>query len=152
MLLFERRKSLDKERKLVRIEIHTDRELPTEWEKRKMRKTDRARLAAVGRRDPQNQNVEVAEVKAAEQTAEVAQASEDTEKVEMKILRICPNPRLVECSYVKEGVEFRCLVRVGRNGNFVRGMKLSVQEPSDPSAQSEPWPYTGPLPRRRGCW
>jgi len=152
MLLFERRKSLDKERRLVRIEIHTDRELPTEWEKRKMRKADRARLAAVGRRDPQNQNVEVAEVKAAEQTAEVAQASGDAEKVEVKILRICPNPRLVECSYVKEGVEFRCLVRVGRNGNFVRGMKLSVQEPNDPRAQSEPWQYAGPLPRRRGCW
>jgi hypothetical protein len=97
MRLFERRKSLDKERKLVRIEIHTDRELPTEWEKRKMRKTERARLAAVGRRDPQNQNVEVAEVKAAEQTAEVEQASEDAEKVEIKILRTCPNPRLVQC-------------------------------------------------------
>jgi hypothetical protein len=152
MLLFERRKSLDKERKLVKIEIHTDREPPTEWEKRKMRKAERARNAAVGGRDPQNQNLEVAEVKAAEQTAEVAQASEDAEKVEIKILRICLNPRLVECSYVKEGVEFRCLVRVGRNGNFVRGMKLSVQEPNDPSAQSQPWPYTGPLPRRRGCW
>jgi hypothetical protein len=117
-----------------------------------MRKAERERNAVVGRGDARNRKIEVAEVKAAEQTAEVAQASEDAEKVEMKILRICPNPRLVECSYVKEGVEFRCLVRVGRNGNFVRGMKLSVQEPSDPSAQSEPWPYTGPLPRRRGCW
>ena len=134
------------------VEIHTDRELPTEWQKRKMRKAERERNAVVGRGDARNRKIEVAEVKAAEQTAEVAQASEDAEKVEMKILRICPNPRLVECSYVKEGVEFRCLVRVGRNGNFVRGMKLSVQEPSDPSAQSEPWPYTGPLPRRRGCW
>ena len=136
----------------MRIEIHTDRELPTEWEKRKMRKAERARNAAVGGRDPQNQNVEVAEVKAAEQTAEVAQASEDAEKVEMKVLRTCPNPRLVECSYFEEGVECRCIVRVGRNANFVRGMKLSVQEPNDPSAQSEPWPYTGPLPRRRGQW
>jgi hypothetical protein len=102
MLLFERRKSLENERKLVRIEIHTDREVPTEWEKRKIRKADRARLAEVGRRDPQNQNVEVAEVKAAEQTAEVAQASEDAEKVEMKILRTCPNPRLVMCTYASE--------------------------------------------------
>jgi len=136
----------------VRIEIHTDREVPTEWEKRKMRKTDRARLAAVGRRDQQNQKAEVPDTKATDQTAGVAQAYEDAEKVEVRILRICPNPRLVECSYVEEGVERRCLVRVGRNGNFVRGMKLSVQEPNDPSAQSEPWPYTGPLPRRRGCW
>ena len=136
----------------MRIEIHTDRELPTDWEKRKMRKADRARPAAVGRRDPQNQNVEVAEVKAAEQTAEVAQASEDAEKVEVRILRRCPNPRLVECSYVEEGVERQCIVRVGRNGHFVRGMKLRVHEPSDPGARSQPWSYAGPLPRRRGCW
>src|SRR6266700_6522299 len=116
MLLFERRKSLDKERKLVRIEIHTDRELPTQWEKRKMRKTERARNAAVRREDPQNQKAEVPDTKAADQTVGVAQASEDAEQVEMKILRICPNPRLVECSYVEEGVERRCLVRVFRNG------------------------------------
>jgi hypothetical protein len=152
MLLFERRKSLDKERKLVRIEIHTDREVPTEWEKRKTRKTERARNVAVRREDPQNQKAEVPDTKAADQMAGVAQASEDAEKVEMKIHRICPNPRLVECTYVEEGEERRCIVRVGRNGHFVRGMKLRLLEPSDPSAQSEPWPYTGPLPRRRGCW
>ena len=151
MLLFERRKSLDKERKLVRIEIHTDRELPTDWEKRKMRKADRARPAAVGRRDPQNQNVEVAEVKAAEQTAEVAQASEDTEKVEMKILRICPNPRLVMCTYFEEREERRALIRVHRNKNFRPGMKLLVKRPAN-GTEAEPWAYDGLLPRRSGRW
>ena len=151
MLLFERRKSLDKERKLVRIEIHTDRELPTEWEKRKMRKADRARLAAVGRRDQQNQNVEVAEVKAAEQTAEVAQASEDAEKVEVRILRRCPNPRLVVCTYVEEGMERRALIRVHRNKNFKPGMKLLVKRPAN-GAETEPWAYDGSMPRRPGHW
>jgi hypothetical protein len=56
------------------------------------------------------------------------------------------------CEYRAGNEERRCMVRVGRNGNFVRGMKLRLQEPKDPSARSEPWPYTGPLPRRRGCW
>jgi hypothetical protein len=72
--------------------------------------------------------------------------------VELEVLRVPANPRLVICRYWILEEERRCMVRVGRNGNFVRGMKLSVQEPSDPSAQSEPWQYTGPLPRRRGCW
>jgi hypothetical protein len=151
MLLFEGRKSLDKERKLVRIEIHTDRELPTEWEKRKMRKTERARNAAVRREDPQNQKAQVPDTKAAEQTAEVAQASEGAEKVEMKVLRICPNPRLVECSYVEEGVERRALIRVGRNANFRPGMKLVVKRPAN-GAEAEPWAYDGSMPRRPGHW
>jgi hypothetical protein len=149
MLLFERRRSLDKERKLVRIEIHTDREVPTEWEKRKMGKADRARLAAVGRRDLQNQNVVGPEVKAAEQTAEVAQASEEAEKVEMKILRICPNPRLVMGTYVVEGMERRALISVRRNVNFRPGMKLLVKRPAN-GAEAEPWTYNGLLPRRPG--
>jgi hypothetical protein len=44
------------------------------------------------------------------------------------------------------------LVNVGRNGNFVSGMRLRLQEPGDPAAHSKPWPYAGPLPRRRGRW
>ena len=135
----------------MRIEIHTDRELPTEWEKRKMRKTERARNAAVRREDPQNQKAEVPDTKAADQTAGVAQASEDAEKVEMKILRICPNPRLVECSYVEEGVEHRALIRVHRNKNFKPGMKLAVKRPAK-DTEAEPWAYDGLLPRRPGRW
>jgi hypothetical protein len=150
MLLFERRKSLDQE-ELVRIEIHTDRELPTEWEKRKMRKTERARNAAVRREDPQNQKAEVPDTKAADQTAGIAQASEDAEKVEMKVLRTCPNPHLVACSYVEEGVERRALIRVGRNKNFKPGMKLMVKRPAA-GAEAEPWTYDGLLPRRPGRW
>jgi hypothetical protein len=86
------------------------------------------------------------------QREEEISASANAPVVELEILRIPPNPRLVICRYWILEEERRCMVRVGRNGNFVRGMKLSVQEPSDPSAQSQPWLYTGPLPRRRGCW
>ena len=135
----------------MRIEIHTDRELPTEWEKRKMRKTDRARNAAVRREDPQNQNAEVPDTEAAEQTAGVAQASEDAEKVEVKILRLCPNPRLVECTYFEEGMERRALIRVHRNKNFKPGMKLVIKRPAN-GTEAEPWAYDGAIPRRPGHW
>jgi hypothetical protein len=86
-----------------------------------------------------------------ERKSRLSRASTGNE-IELEILRIPPNPRMVICQYWAVSGERRCIVRVGRNGNFVRGMKLRVQEPSDPSAQSEPWPYAGPLPRRRGCW
>src|SRR5260221_12574851 len=112
MLFFERRKSLDKERKLVRIEIHTDRELPTEWEKRKMRKTERARNAGVRREDPQNQKAEVPDTKAADKPAGERQESEDAEKVEMRILRQGQNPRLGMCTNFGEEMERRHLFLV----------------------------------------
>jgi hypothetical protein len=142
---------MDRREASVVVEIHTDRELPTEWQKRKMRKAERERNAVVGRGDARNRKIEAAEVKAPERRGEVAQASEDAEKVEMKILRICPNPRLVECSYVEEGEERRCLVRVGRNANFRRGMKLVVKRPVN-GTEAEPWVYDGLLPRRPGHW
>ena len=133
------------------VEIHTDRELPTEWQKRKMRKAERERNAVVGRGDARNRKIEVAEVKAAEQTAEVAQASEDAEKVEMKVLRTCPNPRLVMCTYFEEREERRALIRVHRNKNFRPGMKLLVKRPAN-GTEAEPWAYDGLLPRRSGRW
>jgi hypothetical protein len=86
------------------------------------------------------------------QREEEISASADAPVVELEILRIPPNPRLVICRYRILEEERRCMVRVGRNGNFVRGMKLRLQEPSDPGAQSQPWPYIGRLPRRRGHW
>ena len=73
-------------------------------------------------------------------------------EIELQIVRIAANPRMVICAYRAVSGERRSIVRVGRNGHFVRGMKLRLREPSDPSAHSEPWTYTGPLPRRRGRW
>jgi hypothetical protein len=73
-------------------------------------------------------------------------------EIELQVLRLALNPRMIICTYRAVSGERRCLVRVGRNGHFVRGMKLRLLKPSDPSAQSEPWQYTGPLPRQRGRW
>jgi hypothetical protein len=71
------------------------------------------------------------------------------EEVTVKILRICANPRLVLCDYQDEGLERRVLVRVGRNGNFVRGMELKALRPA---RETEPWVFQGRLPRLRGRW
>jgi hypothetical protein len=71
---------------------------------------------------------------------------------ELQVIRAVANPRLVLCAYWQDGQECRCLVNVGRNGNFVPRMTLQLTEPSDSTARSRPWPYEGLLPRRRGRW
>jgi hypothetical protein len=70
-------------------------------------------------------------------------------EVNVKILRICANPRLVLCVYQDGGLEHRVLVRVGRNANFVPGMELKAIRPA---RDTEPWEYQGKLPRLRGRW
>ena len=79
-------------------------------------------------------------------------ASANAPLVELEVLRIPPNPRLVICRYWVSGEQRRCMVRVGRNNNFLPGMKFSLAEPSDVVARTRPWQYSGPLPRRRGRW
>jgi hypothetical protein len=71
---------------------------------------------------------------------------------ELKVIKVVANPRLILCAYWQDGEEYRCLVNVGRNDNFVPRMTLRLTEPNDSTARSRPWPYSGPLPRRRGRW
>jgi hypothetical protein len=71
------------------------------------------------------------------------------EHEEVKVLRLCANPRLVLCTYQDEGLERRVLVRVGRNANFMPGMELKAIRPA---RETEPWGYAGRLPRLRGRW
>ena len=71
---------------------------------------------------------------------------------ELQVVRIVANPRLILCAYWQDGKECRCLVNVGRNGNFVPRMTLRITEPADSAARSRPWEYAGPLPRRKGRW
>ena len=71
------------------------------------------------------------------------------EEVQVKVLRICANPRLVLCGYQDDGFERRVLVRVGKNANFVPRMELKA---SRPERETEPWRYAGTLPRFRGRW
>jgi hypothetical protein len=72
---------------------------------------------------------------------------------ELQVIRAVANPRLILCAYWQDGQECRCLVNVGRNCNFVRGLRFQLQEPSDPVARSRPWPFApNRLPKRRGRW
>ena len=83
---------------------------------------------------------------------EETSASGTTSLVEVEVLRIPPNPRLVICRYWVLGEERRCTVSVGRNSKFVPRMKFWLAEPGAPTARLKPWPYTGRLPKRRGRW
>jgi hypothetical protein len=74
-------------------------------------------------------------------------------EVELEILRIPPNPRMVICRYSVFGEERQCVVDVRRNSSFVPRMRFRLQEPTDPTARSKPWPFApNRLPRRRGRW
>jgi hypothetical protein len=133
--------------------------LRLKWREAKAAQRAAAAAAAHAEAEEQKRRSEELAEKAAALAAEAERerksrepVAESVDKIEVEISRIVANPQMVLCRYWAGNEERRCLVRVGRNGHFVRGMKLSVQEPSDPSAQSQPWPYTGPLPRRRGCW
>jgi hypothetical protein len=77
--------------------------------------------------------------------------AESGNEIELEIVRIAPNPKLVICQYRAESEERRCIVRVGRNANFRPGMKLLVKRPGV-GADIEPWKYDGSLPRRPGHW
>ena len=122
-------------------------------------RTAAAATAHAEAEEQERKSEELAAEKAAALAAEAERERKSREplaasgnEIELEVVRLALNPRMVICAYRTGGEEVRCLVRVGRNGHFVRGMKLSVQEPKDPSARSEPWPYAGPLPRRRGHW
>ena len=87
-----------------------------------------------------------------EQKEKESSAGGSAPLVEVEVLRIPPNPRLVICRYWVFGEERRCMVCVGRNSNFVPRMKFWLPEPGESSARCKPWPYAGSLPRRRGRW
>ena len=73
------------------------------------------------------------------ETKDEASASGSEPIVELEVLRIPPNPRLVICRYRVCGEERRCMVNVGRNSNFVPRMKFWLAEPSDPLTRVRPW-------------
>src|SRR5258707_5358995 len=78
----------------------------------------------------------VAEAERERKSQEPLAASGD--EIELEILRIPPNPRMVICAYRAVSGEKQCVVRVGRSANFRRGMKLLVKRPAY-GAEAEPW-------------
>ena len=77
--------------------------------------------------------------------------AENGSEIELKIVRVPANPRMVICAYRAVSGERRCLVRVGRNANFKPGMKLLAKRPAA-GAEADSWTYNGLLPRRPGRW
>ena len=122
-------------------------------------RTDLPAKIKVGRRrakdsDPQKVGLSsgLATVESREvQREEEISASANAPLVELEVLRIPANPRMISCRYWAGSGERRCTVRVGRNANFRRGMKLLVKRPAY-GTEAEPWAYDGAIPRRPGHW
>ena len=127
----------------MEVEIRTD--LPTKIKAGRRRAKD-SDLHEVGL------SSDIATVESREvQREEEISASANAPLVEVEVMRIAPNPRLLLCRYWVFGEERRALIRVHRNKNFKPGMKLSVKRPAN-DTEAEPWAYDGLLPRRTGRW
>ena len=126
---------------------------------REAKRAQRAAAAAVRREAEERKRSE--EELAARAAALAAEAERERKarepiagsgnEIELEIVRIPPNPRLLVCRYWIFGEERRVLIRVHRNKNFKAGMKLVVKRPAD-RMETEPWVYDGLLPRRPGHW
>jgi hypothetical protein len=82
-------------------------------------------------------------------TLELEPGSESSEKVRVRVMRACANPRLLLCGYGEVGLEQRVLVRVPKsNAFFRRGMEFLAQ-PS--TSGTEPWSSEA-RPRFPGRW
>src|SRR5712672_2181039 len=64
------------------------------------------------------------------QREEEISASANAPLVELEVLRIPANPRMILCRYWAGNEERRALIRVHRNKNFKPGMKLLVKRPA----------------------
>jgi hypothetical protein len=128
----------------MQVEIRTD--LPAKFKRERRRTTSMEPHEA--KLSPNGAIPEPMKVQAEGETSASASAS----LVELEVVKIPPNPRLVICRYWVLGEERRCTVSVGRNCNFVPKMKFWIPEPGDPTTRVKPWAYTGRLPKRRGRW
>jgi hypothetical protein len=68
-------------------------------------------------------------------------------EVELEIMRVGPNPRILQCKYKLLADEIKIHLWVKTNRNFVRGMKLKMAE-----QEGGDWKWEGILPRFRGRW
>jgi plasmid stabilization system protein ParE len=132
-------------------------ELRAKWRESKTAQRVVAAAARAEAEERKRRDEELA-TKAAALAAEAERArkarepiAESGTDIELEILRIPPNPRMVICRYRAISGERACIVRVGRNMNFRRGMKLVVKVPAN-GIEAQPWPYDGLLPRRPGHW
>ena len=72
--------------------------------------------------------------------------------VEVEVVKLCLNPRLVMARYKEGTVERVIRVRVGVNRNYRPRMKLVLERPVDWESRVLPWEYRGRRPRLPGRW
>jgi hypothetical protein len=77
----------------------------------------------------------------------VPKEPEERAEVELEIMRVGPNPRILQCKYKLLADEIKIHLWVKTNRNFVRGMKLKMAE-----QEGGDWKWEGILPRFRGRW
>jgi hypothetical protein len=71
---------------------------------------------------------------------------------ELRVVRVGPNPRMIVCEYMELASRRTCVVNVGSNRKWMRGMKFLLEEPRGELEYSKPWVFKGRGPRRRGRW
>ena len=68
-------------------------------------------------------------------------------EVELEVIRVGPNPRILVCRYKILAEELLVKLRVHNTNKFVKGMKIRMVE-----QEGEEWEYRGTLPRHKGRW
>ena len=71
---------------------------------------------------------------------------------ELKVVRIGPNPRTITCEYLELESRRTCVVNVGNNRKWAKGMVFAMEEPSGDLEVQKAWEYKGRAPRRKGRW
>jgi hypothetical protein len=125
----------------------TETEICSDVPRRGKEKKGKAALA--GALSGQEAVEESKPVRAAEQDAPVEASSVCAGGlVEVKVVRIPANPRVVVCEIQESGS--RVLVRVPKTNAFFRKGMTFAAEPA--SSEGEPWFYSGKPPRFPGRW
>jgi hypothetical protein len=93
------------------------------------------------------QRPEEAKVETPEEMRGALEQDRPRREVELEIMRVGPNPRILQCKYKLLADEIKIYLWVRTNRNFVRGMKLRVAE-----QEGMDWRWEGKLPRFRGRW
>lgn len=90
------------------------------------------------------QGLQIVEEKA---LAAVESGTVERPEVELEVIRVGPNPRIVVCRYKILAEELIVKLRVKSVQNFTRGMRIRMRE-----QEGESWEFHGILPRRKGAW
>ena len=76
-----------------------------------------------------------------------AETHPERPEVELEVIRVGPNPRIVVCRYKLLAEVLIVKLKVHNNSKFCKGMKIKMVE-----QEGEEWEYRGGLPRHKGRW